>query len=469
MKNLFSFAGALLALHALLPCQASAQSNLLVNGNFDTQYASGAPTRDQNIKNTSSYYLDQLPNWQSTTNIVSNTAYSTATNSAYVATNSTAPYPSNPTQDFDPYTPHSGIGCVRILRDHGHVYDGIIAQQVSLTAGYTYTFSYYARRQAYSDQKAKLAFCVVYSSSVPGRDANPSVNDLVPTPSVRMRSDYITLDQWVQVSGSFRAPTTGNAWITLGFDNSDTQTDSSLPNTSTTDSIHLLLDDVSLTDMGPCPSPDVPSTIGLAEVHNSFFSNKVYNVVVGNEGYSSANTITLDVYNAYDPSTRINHYSRSPYTGPTTSSPQEETQGFTTFPTSFIGPAPRSGPGSSYILVVTVTGSCGSTSATQNVTLPAYDGGGEDPYLVAPSSSLDELSKPAAYPNPATSSVAVDLADKSAQVTLYNASGQEQKVKQQFGRNQATLDVQNLPAGVYHLRIARKGQKTLDRQLVIQH
>jgi hypothetical protein len=201
---------------------------------------------------------------------------------------------------------------------------------------------------------------------------------------------------------------------------------------------------------------EAPSSVGLVEVHNSFFSSKVYNVVVNNGAATSDNTIILDVYNAYDPSTRISHYSRSPYTGPTTTSPQEETQGYTTFATGFVG------PGASYILVATVVGPCGSASTTQTVTLPANGEEGDEPYIVAPGGSLEQLSTPTAYPNPASESLTLPTGVKEA-VLLDNQGGRVRQLE-----NSGKLDVRKLPDGIYNLQIRHKG-KIINQRIQVKH
>lgn len=433
MKNLFLCLGALLAAHALTPSRTAAQvgpPNLLLNGNFDTQYASGAPTREQNIKNTDPYYLDQLPNWQSTTGVTSNAAYPSTNSSTYVATNA-APNGLNfnylnPATDQDPYAPNSGIGNVRLLGDHDHKFDGIITQQVSLTAGHTYSFSYYVRRQAYSSEKAKVAFCIVYSSSVPGNDANPAVNDLVPAPAVRMRSDYITLDQWVKVSGSFIAPTTStSAWVTLGFDNSATQTDSSLPapvDGGVTGSIHLVLDDVSLQDMG-CLAPPTPQLTIVR--YDACQKIEEYNI----DNYNPALTYKLTISQGLI-------------------SPASST------PSRFIIRGQYRVTSGSFTL--TATSACGKSSSLDDVV--AFENDCPRNRATTNTATYDNT----AYPNPASESLTVP--DQTEGATVLNSQG----VPVLRLNGAKSFDIRSLPNGLYNLQM-KQGGKLINQRIEVKH
>lgn len=416
MKNLFSFLIALVALHALWPSQVEAQP--LVNGDFETQYASGPPTTTSNIKNTSPGYADELPSWATVNSYNANTN----NNATYVATNSTAGYPLNPTQDFDPYTPHSGRGCVLLLGDHSHRFDGLITQQVSLTAGHTYSFSYYARRLAYSNQINKLAFSIVYGNNAPANDASAAVNDLVPSPAVRMRSDFITLDQWVQVSGSFVAPTTGTAWVVLGFDNSDTQTGTNLPPAvSSTDSIHLVVDDVSLQDMG-CLAPYDPQV-----------STPDWTCTIGSRGPVQA---TIDDYNpAYTYTVRAtNNLSAGAIT---------VVNGKGRFQVR------SSRAGATGTITVTATTTCGASAATSfDLTSPDC-GGGSGPRATA-------------YPNPTSESLTVPTNNQDA--TLFNSQGRPVRKADASGK----INVRDLPAGIYNLQM-QQGAERINQRIEIKH
>lgn len=453
MKNLSTLLSAVLAFCTLSAFSAFAQPNLLINGNFDTQYASGAPTRTHNIKNTSASYSDELPNWMTTTDVISYNAATSYNEASYVATNAAAIYPINPTVDLDPYTPYSGVGSVLLLGDHSHLFDGIITQQVSLTAGHSYVFSYYVRRLAYSDQIAKLAFNIVYSSSVPGHNADPSVNDLVPTPSIRRPSDFITQDQWVQVSGSFIAPTTSSdAWVTLGFDNSMPQTGSGLPapvDGGVTNSIHLVLDDVSLVDIGCQIPPATPAITGNSSV--------CYNRTQDGSDIGRLKISTPAPEGLFYHGELISNR-----TGQVVE-PDLDSRVGGTFGFLFNGGNYAVGQ---YTLRVRLTNSiCGTagTWTSRGINIANCSGSG---CTTRDCGSLTQV----AYPNPATDDLTVTTDGQEGKAVFYDAQGMAHKsINLHVDNTQTTINVRDLPAGVYHLCITRKNGTPIDKQIVIQH
>jgi hypothetical protein len=112
---------------------------------------------------------------------------------------------------------------------------------------------------------------------------------------------------------------------------------------------------------------------------------------------------------------------------------------------------------------ITATSSCGTSTgnvapyAIPDVPAKCYSGGGPRGRL-------------SAYPNPATEQVEVATDEQAAQVTFFDATGTVRKaVRLRAGTTHNSINVHDMPAGVYHVRIAVDGQVPVDHQMVIQH
>lgn len=77
---------------------------------------------------------------------------------------------------------------------------------------------------------------------------------------------------------------------------------------------------------------------------------------------------------------------------------------------------------------------------------------------------------PALYPNPATDEVSISAGGKKAQVTIYDIYGRAHKsLSLGEGVLKMNVDVHDLPAGVYSVRIVSPNQETIHHHLQIQH
>lgn len=119
-----------------------------------------------------------------------------------------------------------------------------------------------------------------------------------------------------------------------------------------------------------------------------------------------------------------------------------------------------SGEGS-YAVVVTRNGGCALTSDCFDF---GNNGGGGDP------ASLNELDANALkmYPNPASDLVTIEGLESGSTIELINALGAVVQQKQASGYNE-TVSVQNLPEGMYMVRITMTNGQTIRQRVLVRN
>jgi hypothetical protein len=123
----------------------------------------------------------------------------------------------------------------------------------------------------------------------------------------------------------------------------------------------------------------------------------------------------------------------------------------------------ETGPASGLTATVTAYGSCGASSYT---TAPTN--------LAGPPAKCGQMRQQqtvdALYPNPATDQVVIATEGQAAEVTFFDATGTPRKISRlRAEAEQTAINVLELPAGVYHVRIMVAGQSPINKQLIIQH
>jgi hypothetical protein len=420
MKNLFFSLGISLAVHALLPYQSMAQPNLIANGDFETQYATVRPSREQNIKGDRSYYLDELPSWRvpsagSGPSPVSINATFLATN----ATNSDVNPNTNSTFYGSFPTHNNSTGCVGLKRSYLYpATDGLITQQVALTPGHKYQFGYYIMKRPGAGYASKFAFNVINSSSTPALSANNATSSFEPAPAVTVTTDLLTSTDWTYVTGSFIAqtpPANTQPWIVIGYDRSAEQTDPNAGGATSGNEVYIL-DDVSLEDTGviTCAAPG-PVTA-------------TYNAPAGRVLASIAAVTGASSYNWYFEGSMLSGHS-----------------------TSIAVIVARNDCFRQYSIQVEAVYPTGCVSA--RISADARTSG-------CPSAS--RVASATAYPNPATESLTIPQGVGNA--ILLNSQGYPVAKADASGH----LDVRNLPAGLYNLQTSQEGKLT-NQRIEVKH
>ncbi len=123
--------------------------------------------------------------------------------------------------------------------------------------------------------------------------------------------------------------------------------------------------------------------------------------------------------------------------------------------------------GVSMSVTVTATGPCGTSSTTygpQQLNGPT----GQCGYGYAKTNST--ASQEDTYPNPATDQVAVQGVDQEGQASFYDSQGVCCKVVPLHARDAETaVNLRDLPAGLYQVRVSVQNKVLRTTQLVIQH
>jgi hypothetical protein len=119
-----------------------------------------------------------------------------------------------------------------------------------------------------------------------------------------------------------------------------------------------------------------------------------------------------------------------------------------------------SGEGS-YAVVVTRNGGCALTSDCFDFD---NNGGGGDPASV----NEFELNAVKLYPNPAQDQVTIEGIEKGSTIELINALGAVVQQKQASGYSE-TVSVQNLPEGMYMVRITMTNGQTIHQRLLVRN
>jgi hypothetical protein len=435
MKNLFLSLGLSLAAHALLPYQSMAQTNLIANGDFETQYATVRPSQELNIKGNRASNVDELPSWLVPS---AGSGPSTVTsNATFLATNASNPDINPTTTGFTfigPFAPHNNsVGCVGLKRSLFYpAYDGLITQQVALTPGHTYQFSYYIMKRPGAGYASKFAFNVINSSSTPALSANNATSSFQPVPAIIITTDFLTSTNWTYVTGSFTAqtpPANTKSWIVVGYDRSAEQVDPNAGGATSGNEIYII-DDVSLVDMG-CIAPTL--TNGLDLNTDKTCGDKTVRFTVSAQDRANNPGATFELT--------------------ATGSNYVLTYGSADHSSCNI----RIRNQSSFNVLATATNLCG--------TGPVFDTG-----TFTGSSFLDGCFTNAtqsptaatAYPNPATESLTIS--QSAEQAVLLNSQGQAVQKPDASGK----LRVQDLPAGLYNLQMQQDG-KLINQRIQVKH
>ena len=216
-----------------ISAKSAAQSNLIINGDFETQYPGKAPSQRYNILRSGSYFpVDELPSWHS---------LGLQSQADYLATNAIASE-SNPQAGAYGFNTHSGRGCVGIEREpHSYSHDQFIAQQINVVSGHTYRASFYARWRTPTNDAQKLGIFI--TNSEPSYDYT-----ILPTPYASIVSAQISnSSEWTQVVGTFVAQAS-TSYIVVGYNHSQDVT----PNSHIASIDYYAIDDVSLVEISPC-------------------------------------------------------------------------------------------------------------------------------------------------------------------------------------------------------------------------
>ncbi|UOQ53061.1 T9SS type A sorting domain-containing protein [Hymenobacter cellulosivorans] len=466
MRHLFTYYAA-----AALACTAISQpvTAQIQNGNFEARNQD--PRGPDNVKGPKFAAYDDLPGWTGISQKFGSPNY-LATPAAFYAPNMDPRL----TNDFGgAFPPHNDSkGCVALSKEQ-FIPESFqfITQQVTLLKGHRYQAKFYALRRPGYTCSDKLALYVTeggkpdYVYDRPNSSYSFSAYKFSPEPYAKVVSPVISDTQnWTEVTGTFIADGVASgssvtASVTLGY--ADTQVPQSPGLCSGTGPTYYIIDDVSLTDLGPCPMPTTPSGFQLVYVPNSANSSLVYDIAIPNGEHTTTYMLTLtDPAPPYSPITAP--YTQYMYTGSGWSyTPGNEQQpGYTRFHLGLVGPQPNTGPGNTFRVVVTATGPCGSVTGVQNVTLPAVGGGGGAEDTRAAQGDSEPYS--IAYPNPTNREI--QLPNGTTQIQLVNSRGRI--VVEQKAKDLRLMSVDQLPAGLYHLRMVVHGKSTSQR-IQIQH
>lgn len=290
-----AFFPSLPALALALFCQgAHAQTNLVVNGNFEINNGAISIGEDgqapvstigaghNNIGGVRGQVYDDLPNWSVVVG-----------NGASLPQDYLVGGAQDPTMDprRTPYcgsfTPHSGKGCIALGREpYSYGGDGIAVQQLgqSLVPGHFYKASFYALRRCGAPPSEKLSFSLINSSTEPAF----GVSQLSPAPTAIVVSDPISDTQtWTLVTKTIQlplnAPANSTWWVGVGYDRSVGPTDNVNPSGG---SDYFAIDDVSLVEVPSCDitlDPYLPLNFCSNQTDRLF---RIRNIAAGTPGFT---------------------------------------------------------------------------------------------------------------------------------------------------------------------------------------
>jgi hypothetical protein len=446
------------ALSLLLLCSglADAQPNLINNGDFESRRNNQPPQGAANIGPVDSYHpYDDLPNWIHTPYTVSNSPTFLATDGVA----NTTPYGTyggaNSTTYYDYYqsygvnysfSPHAGKGCV-ILAQHDvpsdHRYDEMITQQLAapLQAGHRYQVGYWVLRGVSAQYRTELALSI--TDGPPSFDGNANTMSPSPGNKVVLSGDIQDMYNWTYVTGFIDIPNneTGNQWVTIGYARTNQVYDASvprfLPEPSHVSFINHIIDDISLIDTG-CANQPAPGGYYYA-------------------GSASGNLATYQYVGQGQVSLFMNGPYNFTFSSNNSSVNLSNTSGRNT---SFY-----LGPNSGVAITATATNApCGVSANFTFVSNRPYG------YSFAPNPASDELTVTATdTPDASAAKQSSVTSEVAFTAELYDNHGRKVKTKRNtLGKAAATMDVRDLPNGLYNLRIS-EGKQIISEHIQITH
>jgi hypothetical protein len=415
---------------ALLSSTAvSAQTNLVINGDLEGRVQ--APQVRDNIAPQPAGF--DLLNWYRTTSTGANNPFYIAVDGAPAV---------NPRRMWDYYLqfgqnfsfiPHSGDGCVMLTQHDGnadHYYDNMITQDLRrpLLPGHTYQAGFWALRSVSGRFRSKLALWV--TDADPSHDPTSTRSRISPsygTKIVESDENIVDLNRWTYVSGTITIPAgeTNNTWVTVGYSPEfDQYYDAHVEELGTAPNhvsfMQFAIDDISLVDI-TCPSPALTPVVSFV-------------------GQSNCRRVAEYTITNFDPSFQ---YVVQLAGSLTTTTP------YPTTPTILIYDTPGGQGGQIY--VTASQQACRRESTASPIQLIFGTCGG-----------VARTAATTAYPNPASESITVPEGVERA--TLLNDKGRAVRQLAPGG----TLDVQNLPAGLYNLQMQQEG-KLVNQRIQVQH
>jgi hypothetical protein len=447
------------ALGFLLLCSglANAQQNLIINGDFESRRNNQPPQGAGNIGPVDNYHpYDDLPNWI-------HTPYTGSNSPTFLATDgvaNTTPYGTyggaNSTTYYDYYkinygvnysfSPHAGKGCV-ILAQHDvesdHRYDEMITQQLAnpLQAGHRYQVGYWVLRSVSAQFRTELALSI--TDSAPSFDSH--MNTMSPSPGnkVVLSGNIQDMYNWTYVTGFIDIPNsqTNNRWITIGYARTNQVYDANvprfLPEPFNVSFITHIIDDISLVDIGCATRPE-PSGYYYA-------------------GSKSGNLTTYQNVGQGQVSLFLNEPYNFTFTSNNPSVYLSSTSGRST---SFY-----LGPNSGVSITATATNApCGMAASFVFISNSPYG------YSYAPNPASGELTVTATNTSDASSAKQSSGTGEAAfTAELYDNHGRRVKSQRSTpGKATATIDVRDLPNGLYNLRIG-EGKQAISEHIQITH
>lgn len=429
----------------LLPELGAAQ-NLVDNGNFETQYFISRrgfymplpPTQLLNIKPLSVNstpgvaYADELPKWNALGDL---RADFLATNSLEAVVNPQG------SPRYGAFTPHSGGGCVGLFREPGSSTasgaQAIVQQLVGLEIGRAYDVSFYALRRPGARWVDRLAARI--SATVPSIGGPSNAYAAVVSPPI---ADHLN---WTLVTGTFTAQGT-TAFLTIGYDTPPATPDASLYSVDSKGVEYYVVDDVEVKPAichVPSPSLSVTGPNGPAQSQDEFCRTAVFDCAVSNIAGATYQ------WSINGLATWPNGYTITPGTNGYTCQ-VSVTQPWT---------PPQIQPIFDIVCEVNAPGACHPVRVRLNDLRMRTD-------RDCMGSSGLEVRTATAYPNPVADQLVMPAAIQQAQ--LFDNRG---KLRRTYLAEPAkkTLDVKDLPAGLYQLRLMQLDGRVTSQRLEIQH
>jgi hypothetical protein len=326
------------------------------------------------------------------------------------------------------FTAHSGISCVSIMQhdvtgDNGA--DDFITQQLNqpLLAGHSYHVEFWALRLPGAAFRTKLALSITAGDPT----YNAAQNTLSPSPGnkVVVSGDIQQRSVWTRIIGDIVIPNseTTNQWVSVGYDRSGQTYDASAIH-DPIGGINFAIDDISLVDMGCAPAPS-PVAYQYGQQDDDCYNVAHFHFT----NYDATLTYTFNRGNG-NPS-----FIRNAGTSPG----------------DFIVKVSGNQMDAGASFTITATSTCGTSTTSGEI---------EATYQCVGISAA--ATKTTAYPNPAAESITAP--DGAENAVLVNDQGKTLKTADKSGK----VDVQNLPDGLYNLRMLQKG-KLINQRIQVKH